>query len=113
MELMMVPSASDVEWFFRIREDVNNLTDSMTHDQHFDISLPVALIGDYIEECYAKLKDVAGVEQVYAFGHVADGNIHFMIGKEHLKDDLRLKINDIIYTGLKDIGGRNFYVLFT
>ncbi|SCY20695.1 FAD/FMN-containing dehydrogenase [Nonlabens sp. Hel1_33_55] len=105
LDAVMAQSPSDVEWFFRIREDVNNLTDSMTHDQHFDISLPVALIGDYIEECYQKLKNIAGIEQVYAFGHVADGNIHFMIGKEHLKDDLRLKINDIIYTGLKEIGG--------
>ncbi len=105
LDAVMAQSPSDVEWFFRIREDVNNLTDSMTHDQHFDISLPVALIGQYVDECYYHLKMVDGIEQVYAFGHVADGNIHFMIGKEHQQDDLRLKINDIIYSGLQSIGG--------
>lgn len=105
LDAVMAQSPSDVEWFFRIREDVNNLTDSMTYDQHFDISLPVALIGSYIEDCYKKLDKVDGIEQVYAFGHVADGNIHFMIGKENQTDLLRLQINDIIYSGLQSIGG--------
>lgn len=105
LDAVMAQSPSDVEWFFRIREDVNNLADFMKHDQHFDISLPVALIGDYIAECSTKLEQIDGVEQVYAFGHVADGNIHFMIGKEHLQNDLKLKINDTIYNGLQAIGG--------
>jgi len=105
LDAVMAQSPSDVEWFFRIREDVNNLTDSMTHDQHFDISLPVALIGDYIGDRYKELESLSGVEQVYAFGHVADGNIHFMVGKEHTGDELRLAINNIIYSGLKSIGG--------
>ncbi|BAO54147.1 FAD-binding oxidoreductase [Nonlabens marinus] len=105
LDAVMAQSPSDVEWFFRIREDVNNLTDSMTHDQHFDISLPIPLIGPYIADCYEKLKTLKGVEQVYAFGHVADGNIHFMVGKENTEDELRLAINDIIYSDLKSIGG--------
>ncbi len=104
-DAVMAQSPSEVEWFFRIREDVNNLTDSMNHDQHFDISLPVSLIGDYISNCYEQLYKIQGVEQVYAFGHVADGNIHFMIGKINLDDSLRLEINDIVYNGLKSIGG--------
>lgn len=104
-DAVMAQAPSEVEWFFRIREDVNNLTDSMTYDQHFDISLPVGLIGSYIEVCYEKLLLIKGVQQVYAFGHVADGNIHFMIGKENLGDDLRLEINNAIYPGLQAIGG--------
>jgi FAD/FMN-containing dehydrogenase len=104
-DAVMALSPSDVEWFFRIREDVNNLTDLMKNDQHFDISLPVSLIGGYISDCSQKLEKIAGVEQVYAFGHVADGNIHFMIGKENKSNKLRLEINETIYSGLKAIGG--------
>ncbi len=105
LDAVMAQSPSDVEWFFRIREDVNNLTDSMTHDQHFDISLPIPLIGCYIADRYAALEQITGVEQVYAFGHVADGNIHFMVGKQNTGDELRLAINEVIYSGLKSIGG--------
>ncbi|WP_124980019.1 FAD-binding oxidoreductase [Nonlabens xiamenensis] len=105
LDAVMAQSPSDVEWFFRIREDVNNLVDFMTHDQHFDISLPIPLIGEYIADRYERLKEIDGVEQVYAFGHVADGNIHFMIGKENTSADLKKAIDHCIYDGLKAIGG--------
>jgi len=104
-DAVMAQSASDIEWFFRIREDVNNLVDHMTYDQHFDISLPIPLIGEYIEICYDKLRQINGVEQVYAFGHVADGNIHFMIGKENDHLPLKKEIDHCIYDGLQSIGG--------
>lgn len=104
-DAVMAQSQSDVEWFFRIREDVNNLADHMTYDQHFDISLPIPLIGDYIEQCYNELNSIKGVEQVYAFGHVADGNIHFMVGKSNPEKALKKEIDYCIYKGIKDIGG--------
>jgi FAD/FMN-containing dehydrogenase len=104
-DAVMAQSQSDVEWFFRIREDVNNLVDHMTYDQHFDISLPIPLIGDYIEQCYHELNSINGVEQVYAFGHVADGNIHFMVGKSNAGKVLKKEIDRCIYKGIKDVGG--------
>jgi FAD/FMN-containing dehydrogenase len=105
LDAVMAQSPSDVEWFFRIREDVNNLVDFMTHDQHFDISLPIPLIGSYIATRYKALAAIKGVQQIYAFGHVADGNIHFMIGKENLRIELKKEIDHCIYDGLKEIGG--------
>lgn len=105
LDAVMAQSTSDVEWFFRIREDVNNLVDFMKHDQHFDISLPIPLIGDYIAARYETLAQIEGVEQIYAFGHVADGNIHFMIGKANLNTSLKKEIDYCIYDGLKEIGG--------
>lgn len=104
-DAIMAQSQSEVQWFFRIREDVNNLVDFMKHDQHFDISLPIPLIGEYISACYKSLKECPGVEQIYAFGHVADGNIHFMIGKSNTSEELKKAIDSLIYDGLKAIGG--------
>ncbi|MFT5926471.1 MAG: FAD/FMN-containing dehydrogenase [Rubritalea sp.] len=105
LDAVMAQSPSDVAWFFRIREDVNNLVDFMKHDQHFDISMPIPLIGSYIAARYESLALIKGVEEVYAFGHVADGNIHFMIGKSNLSEDLKKEIDHCIYNGLKAIGG--------
>jgi FAD/FMN-containing dehydrogenase len=105
VDAVITTSESEVNWFFRIREDVNNLTDSMTYDQHFDISIPIPLIGNYIAQCYHDLDAVEEVEQIYAFGHVADGNIHLMIGKSNPSLDLKKTIDAMVYGGLKAIGG--------
>lgn len=98
-------SESDLNWFWSIRENVDSVVHKCTFDQHFDISLPIPLIGAQIAAMTQKLEMVEGVEHIFAFGHVADGNIHFIIGKENDGDALRLKINDIIYGPLQDIGG--------
>ncbi|MGB5982890.1 MAG: FAD-binding oxidoreductase [Nonlabens sp.] len=98
-------SPSEVEHFFKIREDVNNITDFMKHDQHFDISIPVPAIDKYISKSYESLKLVAGVEQIYAFGHVADGNIHLMIGKGNTSSELKKEIDHVVYGGIKELNG--------
>ncbi len=98
-------SPSDVDWFFRIREDVSNLTDPMVHDQHFDVSVPIAAIGSYVNQTIGNLNELTGVDQVYAFGHVADGNIHFMVGKQNTSKQLKKQIDSIVYEPLQELGG--------
>jgi len=70
---------SDLEWFWRIREDV--------------------------QKTIKKLYKIPEVNLVYALGHVADGNIHFSIGKERQSKKLIKKVNDTIYKPLKKLNG--------
>ena len=98
-------STADLDWFWRIREDVRVVADRSTYDQHFDISLPISDIGTYVAQRLPELARVDGVVGVYAFGHVADGNIHFIIGKTRSDDDLRLRINELVYAPLRELGG--------
>ena len=88
-----------------IREDVSVLADERKFDQHFDISIPVPLIGEIIDKISKELKDCEGVKTIFPFGHVADGNIHFIIGKDSDDDDLKSKINDIIYNNTQQVNG--------
>jgi len=88
-----------------IREDVAVLADERDFDQQFDISIPVALIGNVIDKISKELNDCEGVKTIYPFGHVADGNIHFIIGKDTDDDDLKSKINDIIYNNTNLVDG--------
>jgi len=88
-----------------IREDVAVLADEREFDQHFDISIPVGLIGEVIDKISKELKDCEGVKTIFPFGHVADGNIHFIIGKDSDDDDLKSQINDIIYNNTKLVDG--------
>ncbi len=96
---------SDLTWFWTIREDVHAFISMYEHQQHFDISLPIPLIGSVIAETIKKLGELPGVIKSYAFGHVADGNIHILVGKESMDPKLTSDVNDIIYGPLKDIGG--------
>jgi FAD/FMN-containing dehydrogenase len=88
-----------------IREDVAVLADERDFDQQFDISIPVPLIGEVIDKISLELKDCEGVKTIFPFGHVADGNIHFIIGKDSDDEDLKSKINDIIYNNTQLVNG--------
>ena len=88
-----------------IREDVSVLADERKFDQHFDISIPVPLIGEIIDKISKELKDCEGVKTIFPFGHVADGNIHFIIGKDSDDNDLKSKINEIIYNNIQKVNG--------
>ena len=88
-----------------IREDVAVLAEEKKFDQQFDISIPVAQIGEVIDKTIEELKDCDGVKTIFPFGHVADGNIHFIIGKDSDDDNLKSKINDIIYTNTEAVEG--------
>lgn len=98
-------SASDNERFWTIREEVSGMVSLCRHDQQFDISLPIPLIGAFIEERVEELEKIPEVERIFPFGHVADGNIHFIIGKSNKSQELIQQINDIIYLPLQAIGG--------
>ena len=104
-DAVIANTASDMEWFWKIREDVHAIVSQCTFDQHFDISMPIANIGFVVDEMIAELKKVKGVDHIFIFGHVADGNIHFIIGKDSEELLLKNRINDIIYAPLKSLGG--------
>ncbi|MDT0558805.1 FAD-binding oxidoreductase [Ichthyenterobacterium sp. W332] len=96
---------SELNWFWHIRENVDALVAVCKYDQHFDISVPVNEIGRTITSITEDLEKINGVAHIFPFGHVGDGNIHFIIGKESEDDSLRKKINSVIYKPLKALGG--------
>ncbi len=98
-------SESDIIRFWTIREDVDPMVSKCRNTQQFDISLPIPLIGKIIEDIVNDLRQVPDVEEVFAFGHVADGNIHLVIGKSSQSTELINKINDLVYGPLKAVGG--------
>lgn len=98
-------TANELKWFWNIRENVDALVAVCDFDQHFDISLPIHAIGDTIASITEKLNAIEGVTHVFPFGHVGDGNIHFMIGKTDESDTLRLAINNAVYQPIEGLNG--------
>ncbi|MEO1712980.1 MAG: FAD-binding oxidoreductase [Bacteroidota bacterium] len=104
-DAVFATNEADLNWFWRIREDVHVLATQCPNDHHFDISLPTPLIGENVAKISAKLRALSEVSQVFAFGHVADGNVHFIIGKDNDSLELKKKIDDIVYGPLEALGG--------
>ncbi|PKA97819.1 FAD/FMN-containing dehydrogenase [Flavobacteriaceae bacterium MAR_2009_75] len=101
----LAQSAQHLDFFWRIREDVDVLVDKCNHLQNFDVSLPLKEIGNYVDEVFCAFENLPEVETYFAHGHVADGNIHFLIGKSNGTTDLTQKANQIVYGPLKHLGG--------
>ena len=105
LNAVMAHSAQNLELFWKIREDVDVLVSQCNNAQNFDVSLPIPEIGKYVDSVFEALDNVPQVENYFAHGHVADGNIHFLVGKTDDSSKLTGKINDIIYEPLKILNG--------
>ena len=96
-------AAQDECW--KIREDVAALEAHALHNQHFDISIPINQIGTIINQIIQQLQSLDDVLGVYPFGHVADGNMHLIVGKQNDSPKLTQQINEIVYQPLAAVKG--------
>jgi FAD/FMN-containing dehydrogenase len=102
---VLAHTESDLNWFWTIREDVHVINSQCVFSQHFDVSLPIPQIGNYVQQVYEQLGEIPELNNYFAFGHVADGNIHFILDKNNKSSSLTNQVNDIIYAPLKALGG--------
>jgi len=96
-------AAQDQCW--KIREDVAALEVHAPYNQHFDISIPIDQIGNIINDIIQQLQSLDQVLGVYPFGHVADGNMHLIVGKQNDSTKLTQQINEIVYQPLAAVKG--------
>ncbi|WP_373505209.1 FAD-binding oxidoreductase [Aestuariivirga sp.] len=72
---------------------------------NFDVSLPIARIGDYAVECSAALHARWSASHVSFYGHVGDSNVHICFSVEYGPGEDMHDVDDIVYGVLKDYGG--------
>ena len=105
MDALLAQNERELKLIWTLREDVSVLAKKSKYDQHFDISLPIPVIENEVNIAIKKLNNLPYVENIFVFGHLADGNIHFIIGKSNNDEEKTKKINDIIYKNLKKNSG--------
>jgi FAD/FMN-containing dehydrogenase len=66
--------------------------------------VPVSRTPELIERATARLQARFPKVQVYAFGHVGDGNIHYNVGPPELLAE-RPAVNRIVYEVVAELGG--------
>ncbi|MGB0274670.1 MAG: FAD-binding oxidoreductase [Flavobacteriaceae bacterium] len=101
VDAVLAQSKREVEKLWSIREDTHILRQSFVATQHFDISLPIGVMDAEVAFIVADLEALPFVERVLPFGHIADGNIHLIVGKKDTTQQNSKKINAIVYRNLK------------
>ena len=100
-DALLAQNERELKMIWNLREDVSVLANKSKFDQHFDISLPIPVIEKEVNIAIRKLNKLSFVDNIFVFGHLADGNIHFIIGKSENDKEKTKKINEIIYKNLK------------
>jgi FAD/FMN-containing dehydrogenase len=72
---------------------------------NFDVSLPIAQIGDYAVACGKALHARWPLSHNSFYGHVGDSNVHICVSVEYVAGENMHTVDDIVYGVLKDYCG--------
>jgi FAD/FMN-containing dehydrogenase len=100
-QAVLAQSGEQARSLWRIRETIPEA--QFTNVKH-DISLPISHIPDFIALAEDELKTSFVQTEIYCFGHVGDGNLHYNVGPERLLAS-RDAINRIVYDAVQRLGG--------
>lgn len=92
----LAQSQSQAAAFWRIREATTELPTHMRPPINFDVSLPMARIGDFATDCRDALeKRWPGHHSIY-FGHIGDSNLHVTVDGISVGGDIPA-VEQVIY----------------
>jgi FAD/FMN-containing dehydrogenase len=94
-------SGEQARALWRIRESIPEA--QFTNVKH-DVSVPVSCIPQFIERAGDALRRRFGEIEVYCFGHVGDGNLHYNVGSPALMPQ-RAEVSRIVYDALDAFAG--------
>lgn len=89
-----------------IREEFEALVKALVPGSIFDVSLPIPKMSDFVANMKAALATEWG-DQVRSvvYGHIGDGNLHIIVSPRPWTEEARQRVEEIVYTPLKAIGG--------
>src|SRR5687768_4150773 len=80
-EAVLAQSGEQSRSLWRIRESI---PEAQFANVKHDISLPISRIPDFVERAGREIESSFPENQIYCFGHVGDGNLHYNVGPAHL-----------------------------
>ncbi len=102
-DIVIAQNKAQSKTFWAIRDDVEQLMCDLPA-YVFDVSLRINDAKNYVAEVNRLLKEKFGFYRIYTFGHLGDGNIHFVI---HVGTDCssRHLVDHCVYEPLRAIRG--------
>jgi FAD/FMN-containing dehydrogenase len=100
-EAVLAQSGEQARSLWRLRESI---PEAQFSNVKHDISVPVSKIPEFIELTDRTLKSAFTSTQIFCFGHVGDGNLHYNIGPAALVAQ-RDAVNRVVYDAVARLGG--------
>lgn len=100
-EAVLAQTGEQARRLWRIRESI---PEAQFSNVKHDISVPVSRIPDFVEQANEALQGSFGQVEVYCFGHVGDGNLHYNIGPQRLLAQ-RDAVSGVVYGVVDRLGG--------
>jgi len=98
-------SHQELDWFWKIRENVELIFSVHEPVFLFDVSLAISNMDGYIKKIKSDLQSIWTNPLFYAFGHMGDGNLHLYISCGGTDNDTKQRVEEIVYKPLQQIGG--------
>ncbi len=100
---ILANSESERHKLWQIRENFDPAQKKFDLNYGYDISLPIAEMPGFVESVKCKLKSKFPDAELFAFGHVGDGNLHFSVAPGAAQD--HDAINQLVYPPLQKLKG--------
>jgi len=98
-------SQQELDWFWKIRENVELIFSIHDPVFLFDVSLAISDMNEYINKIRSELQNIWPDLHFYSFGHMGDGNLHLYVCCGQDDNDTKQRVEEIVYKPLRQVGG--------
>ena len=103
-DAVLAQSMRESRELWSVRDSVVEFQRSFSPRVDFDVSLPIARMQDFIDDCTSHLAARDARTRTVWFGHVADSNLHLCVQRQPGGPD-KSEIDAIVYGRVREFGG--------
>lgn len=104
VDAVLANSIAESNELWRVRDASGEAARAANPSAGFDVSLPITSMDAWVKEVHDALWKL-GVLSIQTYGHVADGNLHLVIGYAKETPEMKGRINDLVYRSIGALGG--------
>lgn len=103
VDAVIAQNEKEAQDFWRVREGY--ALDTLPDIVNFDVSLGVGRIGNFAEDCRARLAARWPNGQFYFYGHIGDSNLHITTCVAYAAGERTHDVDEIVYACVRDFAG--------
>ena len=104
IDVVLANSIAESNQLWALRDASGEATRWAAPVAGFDVSLPIHAMENWVATVQAEMRGW-GLDHFQTYGHVADGNLHLVVGYPAADPGMKARINDLVYRSIGALGG--------